>query len=414
MKKNPIVLQVNVTANSGSTGRIAEQINILAQSRGWQIYFAYGRDMQPCKSKLIHVGNKWSVYEHYLESEIFDNDGLASRLSTRKFVREIARINPDIIHLHNIPGHWINYKILFEYLNTLNTPIVWTTHDPWPFTGCGHFSVFDCYRWRDGGCTNGCPRKKNHPLKMLFEKTEKHFLLKRDLIMSNKNLTIVPNSKWMEDMVRQSYLKNNKIVTILNGIDIDTFKPYENKAVLRKFGIDKCHYVVGVASVWYKNKGVDDYKKLALKLGERIKIVMVGGGLDSSELAKYGITVVSRTEDVKELTAIYTGAELVLNLSYQESFGLTSVEGYGCGRPTVVYNCTASPELVVGGKTGCIVEPGDIDGLVKAIEELMLMNQRELSEECRQRAEDYYDKNKKYMQYIELYETLLQAKNQAD
>lgn len=410
----PKLIQINVTANSGSTGRIAEQINHLAQQRGWSTFLAYGRDMQPCESQLIHVGNNWQVKEHFIESEIFDNDGLASRIATRKFIREIVEIKPDVIHLHNIHGHWLNYKILFEYLNTHDIPIVWTTHDPWPFTGCGHFSLLNCYRWRDGGCTNGCPRKKGRLLKRLFEKTEKQFIQKRDLLLSNKNLTIVPNSRWMEDIVRQSFLKNNNIVTILNGIDIDLFKPYENKDILRKYGIDGCQYVVGVASVWYKNKGIDDYKKLALRLGERIKVVMVGGGLDSTELAKYGVIVVPRTENVNELTAIYTGAEVVLNLSYQESFGLTSVEGYGCGRPTVVFNCTASPELVEGGKTGRVVELGDIDGLVRAIDELVLVNQQELSKECRQRAVEFYDKNKKYIQYVELYESLLKNKIQAE
>ena len=218
MKTRPILLQINATANIGSTGRIAEQLNQLAENQGWQTYIAYGRDMLPCKSRLIHVGGRWQVREHYLESVILDNDGLASRLATHRLVRQIAKIQPAVIHLHNIHGHWVNYKILIEYLSKLDIPIIWTTHDPWPFTGCGHFSIYNCFRWREGGCTNGCPRKKDHFLKRLFEKTEKHFLLKRELIESIKNLTIVPNSKWMERMVRQSYLKNRRIVTILNGI----------------------------------------------------------------------------------------------------------------------------------------------------------------------------------------------------
>lgn len=403
----PKIIQINVTANSGSTGRIAEQINQLAQSRGWKTYIAYGRDMQPSKSELIYVGNDLQVKEHFIEAELFDNDGLASRLATQKLIRRIKEIEPDVVHLHNIHGHWLNYKLLLEYLCTLDIPIVWTTHDPWPFTGCGHFSMYNCYRWRDGGCTNGCPRKKGHLLKKVFEKTREHFATKRKLTLAIKNLTIVPNSKWMEAMVKQSYLKNNKIFTILNGIDIDIFRPRKNEAILRKYGIDGIRYVVGVASVWYTNKGLKDYIRLSEHLGKCVKVVLVGGGLKADLLRKRGIIVVPRTENVEELVAIYSNADVVLNLSYQESFGLTSVEGYACGRPTIVYDCTASPELVEDDSTGRVVEAGNIDGIVQAIDDLMSLNQKELADACRKRAVDNYDKNKKYIQYMDLYESLI-------
>ena len=141
----PILLQINVTANWGSTGKIAEQINQVAQKQGWTTYLAYGRNVQPCTSELIHVGNQFQVYEHYAEHRLFDNDGLASRVATKQLVREIKKIKPDIIHLHNIHDHWLNYRILFEYLNTLDTPVVWTQHDCWSFTGgCGYFTLIKC------------------------------------------------------------------------------------------------------------------------------------------------------------------------------------------------------------------------------------------------------------------------------
>jgi len=410
-KNNPTILQINVTANSGSTGRIAEQINQLARAQGFKTYLAYGRSMQPGRSEFIHVGNRWNVYEHYLEGRLFDNDGLASRLTTRKFIRQIQAIQPDIIHLHNLHGHWLNYRILFEYLNTLNIPIVWTTHDPWPFTGCGHFSMVNCYRWCEGGCTNGCPRKNFSGIKKLIEKTEKHFLLKKRLFTQIKNLTIVANSKWMESVAKRSYLCDKSIVTILNGVDVQAFKPKYLPEVLNKYGINNMHYVVGVATAWDKRKGIEDYKKLAERCGNIRKVVLVGmNSKQAEQLKKFDIITIPKTESVEELAAIYTGSDVVLNLSYEESFGLTSVEGYACGKPTVVYNCTASPELIENDNTGRIVEPGDIDAIIKAIEDLTQKDRIVVSTACRQLALSKYDKDISYSSYISLYNDLLNRK----
>ena len=171
--------------------------------------------------------------------------------------------------------------------------------------------------------------------------------------------------------------------------------------------MDSVNYVVGVASVWYNNKGIKDYIKLAHQIGNHIKVVLVGNGLNSKELRRHGIMIVPRTENIEELAAIYTSSKVVLNLSYQESFGLTSVEGYGCGKPTIVFNCTASPELVEIGKTGFVVEAGDTPGLVQAIGKILEMDQEKLSKECRQRAIDLYDKNNSYKKYLELYDSLV-------
>lgn len=408
MSKPIKLLQINVNANCGSTGRIAEQINMLARNCGWQTYIAYGRDVLPSKSDLIYVGGRLNVYEHYLEGLLFDNDGLASRIVTRKFIKTLKKLHPDIIQLHNIHGHWLNYELLFEYLNTLEIPIVWTMHDPWPFGCRGYFSAVDCYKWRDDGCTQDCPLIKGKKCPVFFESTSRQFELKRKLFTATKNMTIVSNSKWMEQMVKQGYLSCHHQTTILNGIDIDLFKPNNDIQVLKKYGISNTHYVVGVAAQWTERKHPGDYKKLSMLVKDKYKVVMVGpDGKLARDLQNHGIITIPKTENLNDLTAIYTGADVILNLSYEESFGLTSVEGYACGRPTIVYNCTASPELVGDNSTGRILEPGDIAGVARAIDVLRSMNQQEISIACRKRAIEKYDMNKSFAQYIALYKNLL-------
>ena len=150
--KTRTILQINVDANNGSNGSIARDIGTLVLNRGWNSYIAYGRRHIPCDSNLIRVGNKWDVRWHGLESRILDNHGLSSRLVTKSFLKKIDEIHPDIIHLHNIHGYYINYRILFEYISSRNIPIVWTLHDLWPMTG--HCSISnDCDKFTFG-CHN--------------------------------------------------------------------------------------------------------------------------------------------------------------------------------------------------------------------------------------------------------------------
>ena len=104
----PTPLQINVTANWGSTGKIAEQIGLCAMKHGWESYVAYGRMKNPSGSKLIKIGSQMDVYEHYAESVFLDNEEMASRHASKKFIKKIDEIKPDIVHLHNIHDHYLN------------------------------------------------------------------------------------------------------------------------------------------------------------------------------------------------------------------------------------------------------------------------------------------------------------------
>ena len=143
------LFQINVVANTGSTGRIAEEIGQTVQNAGWKSYIAYGRYGNPSSSELIKIGNKWNVLNHVIQNRLFDNHGLASKSATRDLIKKIDEIRPDIIHLHNIHGYYLNYPILFHYLANAGIPVVWTLHDCWPFTGhCAYFESIKCSLWK--------------------------------------------------------------------------------------------------------------------------------------------------------------------------------------------------------------------------------------------------------------------------
>ena len=208
MNRKRILLQINLSANVGSTGRIAEEIGKLAMEQGWRSLIAYGRFASTSESELIRVGTGLDIKEHLVVTRLFDNHGLSSRRATKNFIKQIDVLKPDIIHLHNIHGYYLNYWILFDYLNKTKIPIVWTLHDCWAFTGhCGHFIMADCERWKIG-CGH-CPITHTEYPKAFVDRSLRNYRIKSDIFCANQNLHIVTVSEWLEGLVRQSFLKDN-------------------------------------------------------------------------------------------------------------------------------------------------------------------------------------------------------------
>lgn len=402
MKK---ILQINSVVNSGSTGRIAEEIGKTAIAGGWMSYIAYGRNDRPSQSELIKIGNDWDFRMHGFQTRLFDKHGLGSKSATKELVGKIEEISPDIIHLHNIHGYYINIEILFNYLRKTNIPIVWTFHDCWPMTGhCSYFTFVGCEKWRKK-CYD-CPQKTSYPASWLVDRSEKNFHLKKELFTSLPNLTLVPVSNWLSGILKKSYLQHYPLKVIHNGINTEVFKPSAHNVLRKKYRLETKFILIGVATSWGKRKGLKDYIELSKHLNSDYQIVLVGLSRKQIEKLPNNILGIERTESAEELANIYSEADIVLNLSYEETFGLTTVEGFACGIPGIVYNATASPELI-DQSTGLIVEPGDINGLMDAIIQIKQNGKQFYSEACVNRAHSLYKNEDRYQEYIELYDSLL-------
>lgn len=397
----PILLQINITANWGSTGKIAEQIGQCAISHGWKSYIAYGRMMNPSKNRLIKIGSKFDVYEHYIESRILDNEGLASRRATKKFIKILDEIKPDVVHLHNIHDHFLNYRLLFCYLMKRKIPVVWTMHDLWAITGHCMYIPCGCMHWKDE-CHN-CPLIQRFSL----DHSRKNHRLKKKLLASIQSLTIVPVSEWLADNIRQSCLKDRPIKVIHNGIDIHTFSP-QNLDIYEKYGINKKKKIIlGVAVIWNERKGLNDFYELAHKLDpDKYTIVIVGKLIEDVKKIKVGCQMifVKQTQNALELAQLYSSALVFVNPTYQDNYPTTNLEAIACGTPVITYRTGGSPEAV-NEKTGIVIEQGDINALVAAIQQI---TEHPLSEvDCRRNAEKYFDKDKCFVEYLKLYKSLI-------
>lgn len=394
-----VLLQINVTANWGSTGKIAEQIGLQAMRLGWESYIAHGRMMNPSKSQLIKVGSQWDVYWHYAWSRFFDMEGMASKRSTRHLVREIERIKPDVIHLHNIHDHWLNYPILFEFLSKNDIPVVWTQHDQWATTGHCAYNTIGCERWKTE--CHDCPVSSRWSI----DKCQRSYRSKKKWFTSVKKATIVAVSEWLKSQVEQSFLTKYPIKVIKNGVDINVFRPLKSE-VRNKYGFGNRKILLGVAHPWSERKGLKDYIALSNVLPSDCVIVLVG----LSEKLQIGlpnnIIGLGVTQNVDELVSLYNVADVVLNLSSAETFGLTTAEGFACGTPGIVYNATASPELITS-ETGIVVKTGDVNAVADAVKMILSNGKQHYSDACRKRAEECFDKNKCFEEYVKLYENII-------
>lgn len=393
-------MQVNATANWGSTGKIAEQIGLKAQEAEWESYVAFGRESNPSALKNIKVGNMFWTLEHFAENRLLDNEGLASSIPTKRLLKEIDKIHPDVVHLHNIHDHWLNYKILFKYLAEKQIPVVWTQHDQWATTGHCYYNLVGCELWKTE-CYD-CPLSKWYSL----DRSRRNFNLKKSLCAGLKSLTIVPVSEWLADNMRQSHLKDRPIEVIHNGIDIYTFCP-QTADVKAKFGIGSKKIVLGVAAVWDARKGLKDFYALSKMLPEDEYEIVIVGKVDSAEKKPVDdgckITFVDRTQNVLELAQLYSVASVFANPTYQDNYPTTNLEAMACGTPVVTYRTGGSPEAV-DENTGLVIEQGDVEALKDAV---IKLSGKDMREACRKRAEAIFDKEKCFNSYISLYNKLL-------
>ena len=399
------ILQIDVAVNVGSTGRIAEEIGLKILENGSDSFIAYGRNARPSASETIKIGNCIDQAYHLLQTRLSDRHGLYSISATKEFVKKIEKLNPDIIHLHQLHGYYINIKILFDFLNSFKKPVIWTLHDCWSFTGhCCYFIRFNCEKWKTV-CFK-CPLKNYYPKSWLIDNSTNNFKLKKLLFNRIDNLTIVPVSNWLGNMAKGSFLKEQRIEVITNGVDLNIFKPCNSDELRVKHGLQNKHILLGVASLWSELKGLSDFYSLSLMIDSDTRIVLVGLNKKQINELPENIIGIERTENAHQLAEYYSMADVFINPSLAESFGLVTVEAMACATPSVAYNSTASPELITPG-TGIVVEKNNLPGLSAGTSQLIKDGKEKYTLNCINRVKENFDKDKQYCKYIDLYNSLL-------
>lgn len=353
------ILMINSVCGIRSTGRICTDIAQALEKEGHTVKIAYGRFKAPDKYEngAVTVTKDSEVLWHIGISLIFDNAGFMQRKTTKKFIDWIRNYDPDIIHLHNIHGYYLNVEVLFEYLKTCGKRIVWTLHDCWAFTGhCAYFDFVQCEKWKTE-CGN-CALKTSYPYSFVFDNSKRNFNLKQSSFTNIPNMTLVTPSQWLADLVSQSMLKEYPVVTIHNEIDTNVFKHLESNIKVKYAIPEDKKIVLGVASIWEKRKGFDDFIKLADEVDENTVIVLVGLSKKQMHSLKSNMIGIEHTADATELAKLYSVADVFLNLTYEDNYPTTNLESIACGTPVVTYDTGGSPESAK--YYGMVVAKGNI------------------------------------------------------
>ena len=364
------ILMINEECGTGSTGRICTDIAAALESDGNDVKIAFGRnaDIVPAKYNkyAVRIGNDIDLKIHGLITRAFDATGFGSIRATRRFIQWIYQFNPDIIHLHNLHGYYINIDLLFSCLKQLNKPVVWTLHDVWPFTGhSAYCDAVGCSKWKNG-CEN-CPQMKVYP-KSYVDRSKRNWERKRNIFCGVTNLTIVTPSKWLAELVEDSFLNEYLVKVINNGIDTGKFHKV-NTHLRSDLRLQRKKILLSVATVWNDLKGLSDFERLADLLGENYKIILVGGMTNSQEKElPESILHIRRTQDVNEMVELYNTADIYLNLTYCDTYPTVNLEAASCGTPVITY--------AVGGSTesaemfgGISVRRGDVEAVAHAVRE---------------------------------------------
>lgn len=393
------ILQINTVCGTGSTGRIATDLYKVYEKAGYECVIAYGRGNAPDGIKSIKIGSNLDMYMHGIKTRVLDKHGFGSIEATKSFIKEVKKYNPDVIHLHNIHGYYINIEILFKYLKESGKKIIWTLHDCWSFTGhCSHFEYIGCEKWKNE-CKE-CLQKKEYPSSKLLDNSNWSYKRKKELFTSidKDKLTIVTPSKWLANLVKQSYLKKYEVEVIHNGIDLNIFKPTESD-FRKKYNLEDKKVILGVASVWTEKKGLNYFIKLANELDDNYKIVLVGVNKKQKKKLSKNIVAIERTNDIEKLVKIYSSADVFFNPTLEDNFPTTNLEALACGIPVITFDTGGSIECI-DKLCGIIVNKGDIKSIYKNI--IKILNGDFLKYNCMRKINEY-EKNDKFKEYIKVF-----------
>ncbi len=410
------ILQVNTVIKGGSVGRIMGDLYEVIEKSGNEALVGVGRAPMPEAYKGILIGNKSDFYQHVLMNFFKGESGFGSVQTTRKFLAWIGEQKPDLIHLHNIHGFYLQVELLFEYIKKHHIPVVWTLHDCWSFTGhCAYYDFAACTKWQTG-CENCVQHAKVYPYALFKDNSVASYARKRKAFCGVENLTLVTPSRWLSEQLSHSFLREYPVKVIYNGIDLQIFSPGESvdrktegghKTEGRRKIEARRKTVLGVANIWEFRKGLNTFERLCEDLGDDYIVKMIGVSkkqkkqLEKNHPGK--MIAIERTQNIEELAEAYRSADVYVNATLEDNFPTTNIEALACGTPVVTYATGGSGEAVTP-ESGEVVRRLDYERLLTAVREAA--NGKYKRSDCRAAA-CAYDKNERYQEYLRLYEEKL-------
>lgn len=401
------VVQINAVCDFGSTGRTCRELNDYLLESGHEGMVLYGNGKTDY-SFAYRVTGKFGVKIHGLLSRILGKNAAYSPVATRKILAFLRSYRPDVVHLRNLHGNFVSLKPLLRYLAQEDIPTVVTLHDCWFFTGkCTHYTAAGCNRWQTG--CHDCPRLRSDIPSFFFDRTGEMWEEKKKLFGAIPRLAVIGVSDWITGEARKSFLADAAILQrIYNWIDLDVFYP-RGKAGRGRFGISEDKFaVLCIGAGWTEDSlKTKDLLALAERLPEDCEIILAGAVPFADQLPS-NMKPVGYLSSVEDLAGLYSACDVYVHLSREDTFGKVIAEAISCGTPAVVYNSTACPEIV-GEGCGYVVETGDVDAVLDAVEKIKTASDANYEQICTEFAASSFSKNILIEETLHLYQRLMES-----
>lgn len=403
------IVQINAYCGIGSTGKICKSISQMLTENSIENYILYTQHKIDFPNAVFYGKGQIYTKLQSLKSRILGNNGFNSIAETKQLLQVLDSIEPDIIHLHNLHAQNCNLELLFNYIKKKKIKVVWTLHDCWAFTAyCYYFDMICCNKWTDG-CWH-CPLARKFSW---FRDRSQYIWKKKKKNIEQADLTITTPSKWLAEKAAGSFFSQNPICVINNGINLNIFT-FAKSDLKKRLKIKSKYVVLGVADIWDKRKGIDVFIELSEILNEEFQIILVGTNKKIDKKLPNNIISIHHTNSQEELAKYYSMADVFLNPTREEVFGLVNIEALACGTPVVTFNSGGSPEGI-DESCGMIIDKNDENKMAVLADAIKTMtaNKNQLMQSCINRAKKY-DEIKKYQEYINLYIELVKEKGQND
>lgn len=363
------VLQINCVYKKGSTGKITYDLHKGLLKEGIESVVCYGRGesvneprvYKTCPEWYSKLNNVWSRITGIMYGGCF--------FSTKKLISIIKKEKPDIVHLQCINGYFVNIYKLISWLKENGINTVLTLHAEFMYTAnCGY--AYECDKWKTG-CGN-CPRFKRETKSIFFDNTALSFKKMENAFNGfDDRLIVVSVSPWLMERAKLSpILKDKKHCVVLNGLDTNIFKVYDNQYIKDKYNI-KDEKVIFHATAFFSDdvnhiKGGRFIIELANRLkSENVKILVAGAYKPGIKVPD-NLVLLGSVHDQTELARLYSAADVTVIASKRETFSMICAESLCCGTPIAGFKA-GGPESIAIKEYSKFVEFGDVDSLEREL-----------------------------------------------
>jgi len=331
-------------------------------AQGEESHIFWGRGHETLSDNERQIASKTGVYTHAALSRVTDRAGFYSQRDTVRLLRLLDEIDPDVVHLHNIHGYYLNIELLFGWLASHRCEVKWTLHDCWPFTGhCPYFDAVGCDKWKTA-CFK-CPQKRAYPASLVMDSSRRNYVDKMHAftLLPTERLGLIAPSRWLADLVGKSFLSKYRVQVQHNTIDRTVFQPTASN-FRERYGVGDKFMILGVASPWTDRKGLGDFVRLADELDGSFAIVLVGLNKKQMRQMPAAVTALGHTDSVQELVGAYSAADVFFNPTREDNFPTVNLEAEACGTAVITYDTGGCIETI-GLAESVAVKQGDLEAV---------------------------------------------------